>query len=156
MDRVQVVVVRLGQQPFAMLLTQVENVVAANEGRLEQQQMSGTMPLWLSPLRLRYLGERLPIVELGRKLGIATTGTLLNGEMVIAGVGSGVRCALVVDQAQVIAQTELDRITPLPRWLSRETAIVWGSYINGEGEVVLMLDCEALFTSTERSWLAIS
>jgi chemotaxis signal transduction protein len=155
-DRVQVVVIKLGQQSFAMLLSQVENVIAASDERLERQSPHGTMPLWLSPPRLRYLSDRLPIVELSRKLGMKVAQSVDNCEMVIARVGGGVRCALAVDRAQGITQTELDCITPLPRWLNREASTVWGSYINGTGEIVLLLDCEALFTSAERSWLTTS
>ncbi len=156
MDRVQVVVVKLGQQSFAMLLSQVENVIAASDERLERQSPRGTMPLWLSPPRLRYLSDRLPIVELSRKLGMKMAMAVDKCELVIARIGGGVRCALAVDQAQGITQTELDSITPLPRWLNRESTTVWGSYINSAGEIVLLLDCEAMFTSTERTWLTMS
>ncbi len=156
MDSVQTVIVKLGQQSFAMLLSQVENVIASSSERLEQQPPRGTLPLWLSPHRLHYHSDHLPIVELSRRLGMTMMEKVDSCEMVIVRVGGGVRCALAVDQAQGISTTALDGITPLPRWLNREAATVWGSYIGGAGDIVLLLDCEALFTPAERTWLTMS
>ncbi len=153
MDKVQLVTVKFGHQNFALPLGQVENVIASSGERLDRNERSGTMPLWLSPHRLHYLSDRLPIIELSRRLGLAMVERVDSCEMVIANVGEGVRCALAVDEAKGIITASLERLSLLPRWMSAEPRPIWGCYLGDKDELVLLLDCEALFTASERNWL---
>lgn len=149
-DNLHLVTIRLGHQSFALLLPQVENVIASSSERLERREPRATDPLWLSPHRLHYLSQRLPIVELSRRLGIAMVEPVESCEIVIARLGDGVRCALTVDAAKSVTNIGTAQISPLPRWLGDKGRLVWGSFLNADGEIVLLLDCERLFSAEER------
>ncbi len=154
MDRVDMVVINLGHHDFALLLGQVENVITASSDRLELIPKPGTMPLWLSQMRLRYLSERLLIVELGRKLGLEQFAEVQSSEVLIVHVGDGLRCALAVDAVKQIVRAPLESIHPLPAWLNGDnTQLVWASYLDDAGNITLLLDCNSLFNYAERQWL---
>jgi len=124
----QVLILRLGEQSFAVPLSMMREIVSVSLGHL--QQISGRTTMMVR-------GEVLPVLSLAQLIGWEQSGTPEVGVLIQSGSNSFVMSAdSLVGQADVIIKTfDVFR----PKGVSAVT-------VSSEGEIVLILDIKELLS----------
>lgn len=130
---IQGLVVLVGDEPYVVPLSSVEEAVRVGSGDIYTMQRK-------EMIRLR--DTVLPLVRLDRLLGVPEDGREDGGYVVVIGA-KGRRVGLVVDD--LLGQEEVV-IKSLGKLL-RDTPAIAGATIRGDGRVCLILDVNGMMTS---------
>ncbi len=98
---------------------------------------------------LEHRGHYVPVMSLGKRLGVAEAASLLSAIVLLRGIGSDPLVGLIVDQVVRILPVSLEGIlAPPPRVFGIRAEFVRG-VVNVGGRPVVWLDAAKLLTSPE-------
>lgn len=141
-DELQFVVFRLGNQPFALGISQVERIL-----RHQPPAALPGAPAFLEGV-VPYGGGVVPVIDLRKRLGLDAA--LRDETRLIVVHLEDQQAAVVVDQVLEVQRVDARLITPPPRMVRGLAAkYVSGMIARGDGTIVI-LNAGRLLTSTER------
>jgi purine-binding chemotaxis protein CheW len=141
-DEVQFVVFRLGTQPFALGISQVERIL-----RYEAPAAVPEAPDYLEGV-IPYAGGVVPVVDLRKRLSLDAP---LRDEtrMVVIQLDDQ-NVAIVVDQVLEVLRVDSREITSPPRMVRGLAARYISGILSRAGATIVVLNAGQLLTSSER------